>query len=54
VADAGIGIDGNDEEVAFGFGGGKITRVANVEGIENAVGEDDALAALPGDCQRGA
>jgi hypothetical protein len=46
LADARIGIDGDDEEVAFGFGGGEITCVADVESIEDAVGEDDALAAL--------
>jgi len=45
-ADAGIGIDGDDEEVAFGFGGGEIAGVADMERVEDAVGEDDALAAL--------
>lgn len=46
-ANAGIGVDGDNEEVAFGFCGGKIADVADVERIEDAVGEDDALATLP-------
>ena len=45
-ADAGIGIDGDDEDVAFGFCAGEVAGVADVERIEDAVGEDDALAAL--------
>jgi hypothetical protein len=45
-ADAGIGIDGDDEKIAFGFGGGEIASVADVERVEDAVGEDNALAAL--------
>jgi len=45
-ANAGIGIDGDDEKIAFGFGGGEIAGVADVKGVEDAVGEDDALAAL--------
>jgi len=49
--DAGVGIDGDDEEVSFGFGGREIAGVTDVERVEDAVGEDDALAALPGRCQ---
>ena len=45
-ANAGVGIDGDDEEVAFGFGGGEIAGVADMERVEDAVGEHDALAAL--------
>jgi hypothetical protein len=45
-ADAGIGVDGDDEEVAFCFGAGEVTSVPDVEGVEDAVGEDNALAAL--------
>src|SRR6266849_4448006 len=47
-ADAGIGIDGDDEEIAFGFCSGEIAGVTNVERIKDAVGEDDALATLFG------
>ena len=52
-ADAGIGIDGDDENVAFGFCAGEVAGMADVERIEDAVGEDDALAALFGGCQFG-
>ena len=45
-ASAGIGVDGDDEEIAFGFRAGQIASVTDVERIEAAVGEDDALAAL--------
>jgi hypothetical protein len=45
-ADAGIGIDGDDEEIAFSFGGGEIAGVADVERVEDAVGEHNALSAL--------
>jgi len=48
---AGIGINGDDEEIAFGLRGAEIAGVADVERIEDAVGEDDALAALLGVCQ---
>src|SRR5882724_3013390 len=34
-ADAGIGIDGDDEDFSFGFGGRKIAGVTDVEGVEN-------------------
>ena len=49
--DTGIGVDGDDEEVAFAFCGGKIADVADVEGVEDTVGEDDAPAALPCCCK---
>jgi hypothetical protein len=47
-ADAGIGIDSDDEEIAFGFCACQITGVADVERVEDTVGEDYALAALLG------
>ncbi len=46
VAKTGIGIDGDDEDVPFAFGGFKIANVANMESIEAAVGQDDTLPGL--------
>ena len=45
-ADAGIGVDADDEEVSLFLCAGEITNVANVQGIEAAVGEDDGLPAI--------
>jgi len=45
-ASTGIGVDGYDEDVAFGFRTGQIAGVADMERIEDAVGEDNVLAAL--------
>jgi hypothetical protein len=50
---AGIGIDGDDEEITFGFCSREIAGMTDVERVEDAVGEDDALAALSGRLQRG-
>jgi hypothetical protein len=44
--DAGVGVHGDDEEIAFGFCSGEITGVADVDRVEDAVGEYDALSAL--------
>ena len=41
---AGIGIDGDDQDVTLFPGAGKITHVANVQRVKATVGKDDALA----------
>ncbi len=44
AVDTGIGIDGDDEDIAFAFRPREIADVANMKSIETAVGQDDALA----------
>ena len=51
-ADAGVGINGDDEDFSFRFRSGEIAGMTDVERIEDAVGEDDALATLSGNCQQ--
>jgi len=53
---SGIGVNGNDEDVPFAFGTGKIANVADVQSVKTAVGQDHtvALAAQIGDgCANG-
>jgi hypothetical protein len=45
-ADAGVGIDANDEDVAFTASAFEIADVANVKGVKATVCENDALSAL--------
>jgi hypothetical protein len=40
----GIGIDSDDEDIAFAPGSGKVTDVADVEHVKTSIGKDDALA----------
>ena len=47
-SDAGIGVDPDDEEISLLLRAGKITDVADMKGVETAVGEDDAGAATLG------
>ena len=51
-ASAGVGVDGDDEKVALLFCAGEVANMADVEGVEAAVGENDALAALLRGCQQ--
>ncbi|MGB6595634.1 MAG: hypothetical protein WBE70_00805, partial [Candidatus Acidiferrum sp.] len=46
LADTGIRIDANDEDVAFTARAFEITDVADVKRIEAAVGKNDPLTAL--------
>lgn len=53
-ADAGIGIDRDDEEFSLGFCGGEIAGMTDVEGIEDAVGEHDGCSAKFGSFHKSA
>ena len=46
-ADARVGIDADDEDIAFAARALEIADVANVQHIKTPVGENDALAAIP-------
>jgi hypothetical protein len=50
-ANAGIRINGDDEEIAFGFCAGEIAGVADMKRIEDAIREHDAMAGLLGGSQ---
>jgi hypothetical protein len=43
--DAGVGVDGHNEKIAFAARSLQIPNVANVQSVKAAVGEDDALSA---------
>ena len=45
VANAGIGVDADDEDVAFAASAFEIANVSDVQSVETAVGEDYATAA---------
>ncbi len=42
MADAGIAVHGDDQDVAFAAGAFEIADVADVQRVEAAVGEDDS------------
>jgi hypothetical protein len=46
-ADARVGIDADDEDIAFAARALEIADVADVKHIKTPVGENDALAAIP-------
>jgi len=54
VTKAGIGIHGDDKDVALAPGTFKVADVADVERVKAAVGENDALASLLGFTNQGA
>ena len=53
-ANAGIGIDRDDEDLSFGFCGGEIAGMTDVESIKYAVREDDGRSTKLGCFHKGA